>query len=318
GIRSPHKLKSAVSGCIRECAEVQSKDFGYIATESGWNLYVCGNGGSRPRHAELLASGLDDEAALRLTDRFLMYYIRTADKLTRTSVWLDSLEGGINHVREVIVQDSLGIAMELERDLQKLVDTYQCEWRKVVESPTLRAQFERQATQDEPLPLEPMREQHIPRPWPAAPNALQRVHLPMLKARSFHAVADVCSIPPDTGITVNVGSIPIAIFHTSIDDRWYATQARCPHKGDAVLGRGLLGDHHGKPKVACPYHKRTFSLESGECLNADSPTLATFPTKVEGGIVYVELPPVAELERAFEHAAADCDGHCEHESQAAE
>lgn len=318
GIRSPHKLKSAVSGCIRECAEVQSKDFGYIATETGWNLYVCGNGGSRPRHADLLASGLDEEAALRLTDRFLMYYIRTADKLTRTSVWLDSLEGGIEHVRNVIVHDSLGIAKELEQELQQLVDSYECEWRRVVESPELRANFERQATQDEQVPLEPMREQHYPRPWPAVPNALQRVHLPMLKSRSFRAVADASSIPPDTGITVKVGKVPIAIFHSTINGHWYATQAQCPHKGDAVLGRGLLGDHHGQPKVACPYHKRTFSLETGECLNAESPNLATFPVKVEEGIVYVELPPTAELELAFERAVAECGGHCDGESQAAE
>ena len=85
GIRAPHKIKMAVSGCIRECAEAQGKDVGLIATEKGYNLYVCGNGGSKPRHADLLAADLDEETALKYIDRFLMYYIMTADRLTRTS-----------------------------------------------------------------------------------------------------------------------------------------------------------------------------------------------------------------------------------------
>ncbi len=109
GIRAPHKIKMAVSGCIRECAEAQSKDVGLIATEKGYNLYVCGNGGSKPRHAELLATDLDEETALRYIDRFLMYYIMTADKLTRTSVWCEKLEGGLEHIRDVVVHDKLGI-----------------------------------------------------------------------------------------------------------------------------------------------------------------------------------------------------------------
>lgn len=115
GIRSPHKLKSAVSGCIRGCAEAQSKDFGIIATEKGWNLYVCGNGGSKPRHADLLVADVDEDTVIRYIDRFLMYYIRTADKLTRTSVWLDKLEGGLDHLRNVVVNDSLGMAAREEQ-----------------------------------------------------------------------------------------------------------------------------------------------------------------------------------------------------------
>ena len=110
GLRAPHKLKGAVSGCVRECAEAQSKDFGLIATEKGYNLYVCGNGGARPRHADLLAADLDEDTALRYLDRFLMYYIRTADRLTRTSVWLEAMKGGIESLRDVVVNDRLGIA----------------------------------------------------------------------------------------------------------------------------------------------------------------------------------------------------------------
>lgn len=132
GVRAPHKFKLAVSGCTRECAEAQSKDVGVIATEKGWNLYVCGNGGMRPRHAELLASDLDDETLIRSIDRFLMLYIRTAERLQRTSTWREGLEGGLDYLKEVIMQDSLGIGGELEAQMQHLVDRYECEWNKTL------------------------------------------------------------------------------------------------------------------------------------------------------------------------------------------
>jgi len=139
GLRSPHKLKFAVSGCTRECAEAQSKDVGVIATEKGWNLYVCGNGGMKPRHAELLASDLDKPTLLRYIDRFLMFYIRTADRLQRTSVWRDNLEGGLEYLKEVICADRLGIGAELESDMQRVIDSYECEWKKAIDDPqTLR------------------------------------------------------------------------------------------------------------------------------------------------------------------------------------
>ncbi|HEX4023700.1 MAG TPA: nitrite reductase large subunit NirB [Steroidobacteraceae bacterium] len=139
GLRSPHKLKFAVSGCTRECAEAQGKDVGVIATEKGWNLYVCGNGGMRPRHAELLAADLDKTTLIRYIDRFLMFYIRTADRLQRTSVWRDHLEGGLDYLKAVVCEDSLGIAAELEADLQRIHGSYECEWRRAIEDPqTLR------------------------------------------------------------------------------------------------------------------------------------------------------------------------------------
>lgn len=141
GLRAPHKLKSAVSGCIRECAEAQSKDFGIIATEKGWNLYVCGNGGSKPQHALLLAADLDSETCIRYIDRFLMFYIKTADPLTRTATWLNKMEGGIDYLRNVVVNDSLGMAAIFEEEMQQLVNNYKCEWKEVVESPELRKRF---------------------------------------------------------------------------------------------------------------------------------------------------------------------------------
>ena len=132
GLRAPHKLKFAVSGCTRECAEAQSKDVGVIATEIGWNLYVCGNGGMRPRHADLFATGLDDERLIALIDRFLMFYIRTADRLQRTSVWLENLEGGLDYLKSVIVDDALGVVADLEAEMAHVVGSYECEWKSTI------------------------------------------------------------------------------------------------------------------------------------------------------------------------------------------
>ena len=133
GLRAPHKLKFAVSGCTRECAEAQSKDVGVIATEIGWNLYVCGNGGMRPRHADLFATGLDDTQLITLIDRFLMFYVRTADRLQRTSVWLENIEGGLDYLKSVIVDDKLGLAAELETEMAHVIATYKCEWKSTIE-----------------------------------------------------------------------------------------------------------------------------------------------------------------------------------------
>ena len=141
GLRSPHKIKAGVSGCARECAEARSKDFGVIATEKGWNLYVAGNGGSNPAHAQLLASDLDRETLISYIDRFLMYYVRTADRLQRTAPWVDSLEGGLERVREVVVDDALGLGSELEAAMAKHVDTYFDEWKATLEDPDKLARF---------------------------------------------------------------------------------------------------------------------------------------------------------------------------------
>lgn len=149
GLRAPHKLKMAVSGCTRECAEAQGKDVGIIATEKGWNLYVCGNGGMKPRHADLLAKDLSEKELIQFIDRFLMFYIRTADRLQRTSTWLDNLEGGIDYVRKVVCDDSLGIGAELEADMQRHVETYACEWKKAIETPEILRRFRHFVNSDE-------------------------------------------------------------------------------------------------------------------------------------------------------------------------
>ncbi|GAA1252524.1 MULTISPECIES: nitrite reductase large subunit NirB [Streptomyces] len=141
GLRAPHKLKSAVSGCGRECAEAQSKDFGVIATANGWNLYVGGNGGATPRHADLLAQDLSDAELIRLIDRFLMFYIRTADRLERTAGWLERIEGGLDHVRDVVVHDSLGLCDELEALMADHVAHYRDEWADTINDPERLERF---------------------------------------------------------------------------------------------------------------------------------------------------------------------------------
>ncbi|WP_280233599.1 nitrite reductase large subunit NirB [Nocardia cyriacigeorgica] len=141
GLRSPHKLKLAVSGCARECAEARGKDVGVIATENGWNLYVGGNGGLTPKHAVLLAGELDDDTLISYIDRYLMFYIRTADRLQRTAPWQESLEGGIEYVKQVVCEDSLGIASELEAAMAKHVDGYRDEWAAVLEDEDKLSRF---------------------------------------------------------------------------------------------------------------------------------------------------------------------------------
>ncbi|MEU9844449.1 nitrite reductase large subunit NirB [Actinomadura sp. NPDC048032] len=141
GLRAPHKLKSAVSGCARECAEAQSKDFGVIATENGWNLYLAGNGGMRPRHADLFATDLAGEELITYIDRFLMFYIRTADRLQRTASWLESLDGGLDYLREVIVDDRLGICADLDAAMARHVASYSDEWRDTLEDPERLRRF---------------------------------------------------------------------------------------------------------------------------------------------------------------------------------
>ena len=256
GLRAPHKLKSAVSGCARECAEAQSKDFGVIATERGWNLYVCGNGGMKPQHAVVLAEDLDRETLIRYIDRFLMFYIRTADRLERTATWFNKLEGGIEYLRSVVVDDVLGIAAELEADMENHVATYACEWRETLADPVRRARFRTTINEDS-------------------------------------TAQDVCSLDdlhPDRGACVFVGRKQVAIFRVSPDDEVYAISNLDPFSGAAVLSRGIVGTRGDVPKVASPMFKQSFDLRTGVCLDDPQVRVETFPVKVVDGRVLVGSP----------------------------
>lgn len=308
GIRAPHKIKGGVSGCVRECAEAQSKDFGLIATENGYNLYICGNGGAKPRHADLFASDLDEETCIKYLDRFLMFYIQTADKLTRTATWLEKLEGGIDYLREVVIEDKLGICAELETMMQSLVDTYHCEWKEVVDNPAKRRLFEQFVNTDEhesSIELIPQRGQKRPVDWApdfvpleslqdAEPPAPEKDESP----REWVKVGVVSDFPAESGSTVKYGNSQLAVFNFQSRGEWFACQQMCPHKQAMVLSRGILGDAQGIPKVACPLHKKTFSLENGSCLSGEEEfAVNVFNVKVdEQENVYLELPEAEVLD----------------------
>ena len=307
GIRSPHKLKSAVSGCIRECAEAQNKDFGIIATENGWNLYLCGNGGSNPRHGDLFATDLPDDEVIRVIDRFLMFYIQTAKPLQRTARWLEEFEGGLEALKAVLLADSLGICDQLESDMQMLVDTYQCEWKAVVETPSLRAKFRHFAEDDaadDGLEFIRVRDQRRPIDWAPSDSAAPPDDLPVEETWTWQKLTHVDQVPKDGGAAVRVGQGQIAIYNFARRGEWFATQAVCPHQKDSVLARGLLGDQAGEPKVACPLHKKTFSLMSGKGLSDPNYQVQTFPVEIRGDEVWVKLPPSESFV-----AKAACAGH---------
>ncbi len=168
GIRSPHKIKGGVSGCIRECAEARNKDFGFIAAEGGRKVYVCDYGGANPKYAQLLTEKVDKATAAQYVVRFLMYYIQTAPPLTRKAAWLEKLDGGIDYVKEVVINDCLEIAEELDQGMQNLVDTYKCEWKEAVENPEIRARythFVNSEEQDDTIEFVSLREQKMPKAW---------------------------------------------------------------------------------------------------------------------------------------------------------
>jgi nitrite reductase (NADH) large subunit len=337
GIRAPHKIKAAVSGCIRECAEAQSKDFGLIATEKGYNLYVCGNGGSKPRHADLLAADVDEETATKYIDRFLMYYIQTADRLTRTSVWLENMEGGIERLREIIVHDKLGICAELEQMMQHLVDTYRCEWTEVVNDPERRKLFRQFVNTEETesgIEIVAERGQSRPADWPKD-GAILQIEAPT-QARSASEgsrnvpgtngrrssdqakpewvnVGSVADFPRDGGAAIKYGDVQIAVFTFASRGEWYACQNMCPHKKAFVLARGIVGTQGEAPKVACPLHKKAFSLESGECVSGEDFSVKIFPVKIVGDEVYLLLPPKNQLDAVLA-TSLHCVTACRHEA----
>jgi nitrite reductase (NADH) large subunit len=299
GLRAPHKLKSAVSGCIRECAEAQCKDFGMIATENGYNVYVGGNGGASPRHGDLLASDIDEETVIKYLDRFLIYYVSTADRLQRTAPWLDKLEGGIEHLRDVVINDKLGINDELEAQMQHIVDTYHDEWAEVVKSEKRRRRFSQFANSDEiqqTIEFVEERGQWRPAYWAKDISwVMPEDAMTPTGQESWVDLGDVADFPIKTGTPVLYGEVQLAIFRYG-EDEWYATQNMSPKRRAFVLAEGILGSADGVPKVACPLHKNQFVLTTGECLDDPSLKIMAFDVRVTGGRVEAFLPPTSKLD----------------------
>ncbi|KAI4129400.1 MAG: hypothetical protein LQ347_003781 [Umbilicaria vellea] len=304
-IRSPHKIKGGVSGCVRECAEAQNKDFGLIATEKGFNIFVGGNGGAKPRHSELLAKDVPPDDIVPILDRYLMFYIRSADKLQRTARWIEQLPGGIKYLREVILEDKLGICASLEAQMEQLIGTFFCEWTSVINDPVKRAAFSQFANTSESVDtMEAVSERGQQRPTYWAKESAKidfrgtswstLAWQPLMRAEQF----------PDTptGSSANVkrGDTQLALF--KLKGQYYATQQMCPHKRAFVLSDGLIGDDVATNRlwVSCPYHKRNYTLtgaDAGSCANDPDLNIATFPVEARpDGWVYVKLPPVEELD----------------------
>jgi nitrite reductase (NAD(P)H) len=305
-IRGPHKIKGAVSGCVRECAEAQNKDFGLIATEKGYNIFVGGNGGAKPRHAEILAFDVLPDDVIPILDRYLSFYIRTADKLQRTARWIENLPGGIKYLRGVILEDSLGICADLEKQMQGLIQSYFCEWTEAVKDPERRKLFQQFANTEETIvdTIEPTEERGQQRPsyWPKE-SVTQDFRStkwsslswqPMVQANQFSDVAT------GDGKALKRGDTQLAIF--KVRGKYYCTQQMCPHKRAFVLSDGLIGEDlvSNKLWVSCPHHKRNFELsgvDAGRCGNDETVNIATFAVEErDDGWVYVKLPPVDELD----------------------
>ncbi|TPX10147.1 uncharacterized protein E0L32_001344 [Thyridium curvatum] len=319
-IRSPHKIKGGVSGCVRECAEAQNKDFGLIATEKGFNIFVGGNGGAKPRHSELLAKDVPPAEVVPILDRYLMFYIRTADKLQRTARWLEALPGGIAYLRDVVLHDRLGICASLEAQMQELVDSFFDEWAEALADPAIAAKFRQFDNTDESVDateLAPERGQRRPVHWPRDAAADDFAGLrdrwsstawqPVIEAAHFEGADDA---PNGISATIKRGDTQLAVWR--VRGRYFATQQMCPHKRAFVLSDGLIGqqqeekegasgcDKKAAPWVSCPYHKRNYDLGDGSCKTDSALSIATFDVEERAdGMVYLRLPPVEELDAAL-------------------
>ncbi|KAG4029790.1 hypothetical protein MFRU_014g00890 [Monilinia fructicola] len=318
-IRSPHKIKGGVSGCVRECAEALNKDFGLIATEKGFNIFVGGNGGATPRHSDLLAKDVPPDSVIPILDRYLIFYIRTADRLQRTARWLEALPGGIKYLREVILEDRLGICASLEAQMEELVASFFDEWKVAVEDAGLRERFRQFGNcgeEVEGMEAEVVRGQVAPVAWvkESAATDFRNVRWSRLawerviSAAQFRGADEV---PGGISACVKRGDTQLAVWR--VGGRWLASQQMCPHKRAFVLSDGLVGDcgegggqnggmdaEDSTLYVSCPNHKRNFELNGegkGRCRNDESLSIAIFEAEErEDGWVYLKLPSVMELD----------------------
>ncbi|KAK7019045.1 NAD(P)H nitrite reductase [Favolaschia claudopus] len=309
GVRSPHKFKGGVSGCVRECAEAQGKDFGIIATDKGWNIFVGGNGGANPRHAELFAKDVPPTQVVRIIDRYLAYYIMTADRLQRTARWIEQMEGGIEKLRRVILQDELGICAELDAIMDNLVNTYQDEWAQVVKDPVKRKQFKQFANTDERRPQSEIiteRGQQRPADWakayPPVKLTQDQFVTPKLDWQWMSLVEKANMMPTDAGTTsvaVKYGETQLAVFHVP-KRGYFATQQMCPHRRAFVLDHGIVGESpKGELYVSCPLHKRNYKFDSGACLTDADYQILTFEARENPdneNEIQILLPPKDDID----------------------
>lgn len=307
GIRSPHKIKGGVSGCVRDCAEYHSKDFGLCAVQGGFDIYVGGNGGMKPAAAQLLASKVKPDMVIRILDRYLMFYLRTADRLQRTARWLEKLDGGIDYLKSVIIQDKLGIAEELEKQMQDIVSHYFDEWGRTLkekdsEAPLFK-QFANTDENQESVEMVYERGQRRPALWADEP-AKMRFNEIKWSSSHWKKVLKSSSLPhTDAGSSVDllIGDTQLALFRNR-QGKIFCSQNMCAHKRAFVLSRGISSqDDAGNDYISCPMHKRNYLLTNGACKNDPALSIATFDAKEnkDDGYIYVKLPPTTELDEVL-------------------
>ena len=314
GIRTPHKMKGGVAACVRDCAEARGKDFGLVATKEGFNLYLGGNSGANPRHADLFASDIDEDTVVKYLDRYIMYYILTADKVERMATWQQKLPptktggGPVEHLREVIIEDSLGICKELDERMERLVQTYHDDWADIVQDPERRAKFNQFVNTNKNIPKDDMiefidvRGQKRPTDWPKDGEPQTNWKAPpgdvfAKSEKSWVNVGKVDNFPPNEGSQILIGDTQLAVFNNENRGEWYCTQNMCPHKQAFVLSQGIMGDKNGVVKVACPLHKKKFALGTGKEMDGGDLELLTFPVRITSDDdVLVRLPAVPELD----------------------
>lgn len=312
GIRSPHKMKGGVSGCVRDCAEMHAKDFGLCAVQNGFNVYVGGNGGMKPAHAQLLKTDVPPSEVIPLLDRYLMFYFRTADKLQRTARWLENLEGGIEYVRDVVVHDKLGICKDLEDQMNELVGHYFDEWAASVtdrkqEDDKIFAQFANTDASQETVDIIRERGQRRPADWPVDDQVkredFKNVKWSSLSWRKVCKSTDLPEKDAGSSTTVLISDTQLAIFR--LKEKLYACQNMCGHKRAFVLSQGILAtDENNEVYVSCPLHKKNYIVDdksehTGSCKNDAAQSVATFEIKEEDGDIYLKLPPESELDEVL-------------------
>lgn len=215
------------------------------------------------------------------------------------------MPGGIAYLREVIIDDRLGICADLEQQMQELIGSYFCEWKETINNPERRRffqQFDNTSETVETVEIIKEREQQRPTYWPKDSVTEDfRDHQwstlswqPVIRADHFSDEK-----PQVSSASIKRGDTQLAVF--KIKGKYYATQQMCPHKRAFVLSDGLIGDDDaGKYWVSCPYHKRNYKLngeQAGRCSNDEALNIATFPAEErDDGWVYLKLPPVEELD----------------------
>ena len=139
GVESPHKMKLATAGCPRNCSEAYVKDLGAVAIEGGqWEIYLGGAAGGTVRKGDLLCTVDTHDEVLKYMGRFIQYYREHGRYLERTYLFVERI--GIDTLRKILVEDSLGICAHLDADIQKAVDAYRDPWQEA-ERPAYHAQF---------------------------------------------------------------------------------------------------------------------------------------------------------------------------------